>query len=429
MNHSLRLSVFIFPFAAAAFAADAAAPVAADPIPLPIIVEQIVSSNPELKFYESELAVARAQARAAGSREAPELSLEIGRKRLRDTAGILEGEGTAWSVSVTQVFDWPGRIPLRKAIANHDVELAQLGLERFRTALSSRAFSLGYGLYGAAVKAAAIREVADRFSALKETFLARDPAGVMPLLETRVIEAAELSLQRRATAAELEAKRALVELNQLRGLALDTPARPQASRFVFGAAPEYPQLIAAARENNLEYRTRKLELEQQGFAVRLAQNERYPSVSVSPYVSQARAGERESIYGVGVSIPLPLTQKSRAGVDVAKAKQRQAEAALTLAERELEREVIATATEFAAKANETQRWSADAITQFRDSAVLADRHYRLGAVPLATYVELQTSYLDAVEALVETQHEAIEAGLKLQLLTGLNFKAVETANN
>ena len=59
---------------------------------------------------------------------------------------------------------------------------------------------------------------------------------------------------------------------------------------------------------------------------------------------------------------------------------------------------------------------------------MADRHYRLGAVPIATYIELQMTYLDAVEALIDTEREAIEAGLKLQLLTGLNFKAVETVN-
>lgn len=427
--HPLRLSTFLLPFATAvALNADTAmAPnLPTDAVSLTAVVEQIVDSNPELKFYQAELEVSRGAARIAESREAPVLSLDIGRRRLRDSSAVLEGEGTAWAVSVSQTFDWPGRIALRKAIANSDVELAELGLERFRAALAARAFTLAYGLYGAAEKAAAIREVADRFAALKETFLARDPAGITPLLETRVIEAGELALQRRATAAELEAKRALVELNQLRGVPLDTPIQTRANRFAFGRAPDYSELIPAARERNFEYRARRLELEQQGFAVRLAQSERRPSITVSPYVSRSRAGEQESTYGVGVSVPLPFTAKSRAAVDVAKAKQRQAEAVLALAERELEREVMAAADEFGAKSAEVQRWSAGAISQFRESAALADRHYRLGAVPVATYIELQSSYLDAVEALIDTQREAIEAGLKLQLLTGTNFKAVET---
>lgn len=52
-------------------------------------------------------------------------------------------------------------------------------------------------------------------------------------------------------------------------------------------------------------------------------------------------------------------------------------------------------------------------------------HYRLGAVPISTYVELQNSYLDAIEALTATQQEALEAASQLQLLTGLALNAGE----
>jgi cobalt-zinc-cadmium efflux system outer membrane protein len=61
------------------------------------------------------------------------------------------------------------------------------------------------------------------------------------------------------------------------------------------------------------------------------------------------------------------------------------------------------------------------LEKFHEAAALADRHYRLGAVPLGTYVELQDRYLDAVEAFVSTQAEAIAAGLKLEELTGLDL--------
>ena len=56
---------------------------------------------------------------------------------------------------------------------------------------------------------------------------------------------------------------------------------------------------------------------------------------------------------------------------------------------------------------------------FRDAADVADRHYRLGAVPIATYVELQEKYLEAVEGLLETKKEALESAQNLELVTGL----------
>ncbi|MBC7368384.1 MAG: TolC family protein [Undibacterium sp.] len=397
------------------------------PVSLAVIVSGVVSQNPELKFYEAEIAAAKAGVRSSTTLNNPELSLDLGRRRVRDVSGVFVGEGTTWGVSVTQTFEWPGRMALRKAVANRQVELAELGLARFKAALESRARALAFGLYASAEKGEAAREVADRFTALKETFLARDPAGVTPLLETRVIEATELALQRQPTDSTLAMQSALVELNQLRGVPAASPLKAAPSDFVFNAAPSLDALLSAARENNFDFRAKKVELEQQGFTVQLAQNERYPTFGVSPYFSQAKAGDRETNYGVGLSVPLPLNARNRAGVDAAKARQRQAEVAVLIAQREIEREVTGVAQAFAAKAAESQRWSPGSVRKFREAAELADRHYRLGAVPVATYVELQKAYLEAVGALLDTKREALEAGLRLQLLTGLNFNAVELA--
>lgn len=396
-------------------------------IALDALVAEIVGRNPELAFYEAELAAAKAGRRSAGAWNDPELSLDAGHKRVRDAAGVLAGEGTAWSVSVTQTFEWPGRLALRKSIANHQIELAELGLARFRAELQARARVLAQGLHAAREKAAATHEVAGRYQTLREVFLARDPAGLTPLLETRVIEAQELALKRRATEAGLAAQAALVELNQLRGVAPGEPVEVAGTRFVFRAAPALEALLAAARENNFEFRIKQVELAQQGLEVSLARNERYPSVAVSPFYSEEKAGERETVFGLGLSVPLPLTNRSRSAVDVAEARRRQADAVVLMARRALERDVIMTAQTFAAKVAASAEWKSDAVTKFREAAELADRHYRLGAVPLATYVELQNSYLDAVEALLDTEREALESGQQLQLLTGVDFNAVEAA--
>lgn len=394
-------------------------------VQIPTLVAEITGSNPELKFYEAEIAAAKASTRSAAALSDPEVSLDVGRKRVKDSTGVLAGSGTAWSVSVTQTFEWPGRLALRKAIANRNVELAELGFARFQNALTARARTLAYSLHVANAEAAAIREVADRFAALKDTFLARDPAGVTPLLETRVIEAGELALQRRATEAELALQSALIELNQLRGAAVGAPLRVAAPALKLNEIPSTDALLAAARENNFEFKIRRVELEQQGYQVRLARNERYPAISVSPFYSQERAGDRETVVGVGLSVPLPISSRTRSAVDVAESRRRQAETSALVAQRELEREVLIAAHAFATKLAESRRWAPDSVKKFREAAELADRHYRLGAVPIATYVELQNSYLDAVEALLDTQREALEAGLKLQQLTGLDFNPVE----
>lgn len=401
------------------------APAPSAPVPVQAVVDEIVTRNPELAYYEAEIAAARAGRKLAATRENPELSLSIGRKRVTDTGGLLVGEGTAWAVSVAQTFEWPGRLALRKAIANRDVALAELGLARFRAALASRARTLAFGLHAAHERAQAAAEVAARYRALRELFLARDPGGVTPLLETRVIEAQELVLEHRAGEAQLALQSALVELNQLRGMPVDTPITVTGAPLPLAAAPDFEALLAAARENNFEFRAARLELEQQGLVVSLARHEGRPSFTVSPYFEQEQAGDRERTFGVGLSLPLPVGGRTGATVAAAEARRRQAETAVLVAQRTMEREVILAAQRFATKLAATSRWFPDAAARFRDSAALADRHYRLGAVPLPTYVELQNAYLEALDALYQTQQEALEAGSSLQLLTGLEWSATE----
>lgn len=384
------------------------------------LVTEALAKNPELKFYEAEIAAAKAGRKSAAAWANPEASGSVGQKRL--TSPGLSDEGIAWAVSVVQPLEWPGRIGLRKAIANHDIELAELGNARFQAALTGRIRALAFDLFAAQEKAAAANEVAERFKALREVLLQRDPAGLTPLLETRVIEATELNAQRKASAAQLTTQAALLELNQLRGGAPDTQLVVGRTQLSFRPPEERQTLLALAQTNNFELRLRAVELAQQGFRVMLAKNERYPALSVGPEYSEEKVGnDREQIIGVSASLPLPLWNRNSGNIETAKARQMQAEVSLQVTERDIQRQVLAAALTYETKLREMARWRPDSVQHFKEAAELADRHYRLGAVPIATYVELQQQYLEAVESLLDTKHEALEAATQLELLTGLSL--------
>ena len=392
---------------------------------LEALVADVVERNPELNFYRAEIAAAKGERRTAAAWANPELSATIGQKQVR--GGGLSDEGLTWSVSVQQTIEWPGRIPLRKAIANHQVQLAELGLAQFEMALAARTRALAYAALAAQEKEAVAKEVAGRFEQLREVLVQRDPAGLTPLLETRIIEATELTLKRKTSEAALAVQGARLELNQLRGVPWTNMLRLEPASLTFTNAPHLDALLAATRTNNFDLRMRQSEVGQQGFKVSLARKEGYPAFTVGPYFSQERAGDREQQAGLAVSLPLPLWNRSKGGVEVAEARQRQAETSLLVLQREIERKVVTAALTYEAKLREMAKWRADSLVEFRNAAELADRHYRLGAVPIATYVELQKQYLEAVEALLDTRREALEAGQELQRLTGLEFDAVKVS--
>jgi cobalt-zinc-cadmium efflux system outer membrane protein len=409
---------------AALFAADSVTStnaVGTNSVPLEALVTEILNRNPELRFYTAAIDAAKGERVSAGAWLNPELSMQAGQKSVR--SGGLSDEGAAWSVSVQQPLEWPGRISLRKAIANRQMAIAQIGYRQFKATLAGRARTLGFALFAAEQKAAAAREVAGRFHELREVLVQRDPAGLTPALELRIIESSEITLQKEASDAALEAQAALLELNQLRGAPWTSIVHVSSGDLVFPKAPDAEMLIETARTNNFEIQMRKAELEQQGFKVSLARKERFPTVTVGPYFSRERAGDPESIVGIGVSIPVPLWNRNKGNIETAKAREEQAQVSMFVTQRDVERRVSEQLLRYQTKLGEMSNWRPDSAEQFREAASLADRHYRLGAVPITTYVELQKQYLEAVESLLLTKKEALEAGEQLRALTGVELNS------
>jgi outer membrane protein, heavy metal efflux system len=281
--------------------------------------------------------------------------------------------------------------------------------------------TLGHRIFITQEKLSAANEVAERFQALTEVLIQRDPAGLTPILETRIIEANTITLQRQASTAKIAAQAALLELNQLRGKPPEDRVHITAAQLDFAGTPEISNLLTTARTNSFELRTRQLELEQQGFKVSLAKNERFPGVTVGPFISEENAGDKERIIGLGVSLPLPLWNRNTGNIETAQAREQQAQTSLLVMQRDIERRVTESALTLEIKRAEMSKWRSDTLKKFHEAAELADRHYRLGAVPITTYVELQKQYLEAVDAMLETKQEALNAAQTLEQLTGVTI--------
>ena len=56
--------------------------------------------------------------------------------------------------------------------------------------------------------------------------------------------------------------------------------------------------------------------------------------------------------------------------------------------------------------------------KLREASDLADRNYRLGAIPLTIYIEIQKQYLEAISSFSDAQKDGLEAAQTLEILTG-----------
>jgi len=80
------------------------------------LVKEALQRNPELNFFVAEIAAAKGAVRTAKTVRNPELSSEVGYKNSRDNSGGGSGDGAILALSLSQTFEYPGRLALRKAI-------------------------------------------------------------------------------------------------------------------------------------------------------------------------------------------------------------------------------------------------------------------------------------------------------------------------
>jgi outer membrane protein, heavy metal efflux system len=396
-----------------------------EPVSLDTLVAEALARNPEIRVYSAEIAAAKGERRTAGEWQNPEASTEAGTKIVRDYHGNTLGDGILWTLSATQTFEYPGRVTLRKAIANHQIASAELGLEGFRAALAAQVRAAAFRAALGQAKADAANDVAKRFNDLATVLSKRPAAGVAQQADVQIIEASAIALKRRPLEGQREMQSAIHELNQLRGARVDSPLTLPYVDLTLRPLPQVATLLFMARERNYDVRERVVELQQQGYKVQLALNERWPAVRVGPFAHNERADTNEYQFGLAVTLPLPLWNMNVGKIDTERARATKVEAELTALIREVERKVADAEFVYRSRREEANDLQKSVLPKMREAAEAGDRNYRDGAVPISTYTELQKQYLDSIDAFSAAQAAAIEARQQLEQLTATRLDIEE----
>lgn len=414
-------------WAAALLMAVAAQPCMALPaaaVSIDRLVNDIIANNAERQFYERELAAARIVRTAAGRLADPDLIVEFGEKTTTGATAVVGGGSRtlgpdpAYQVSIIQPLEFNGRIALRRAIADRQIDLAVLGYKQYTATLAARARTLAYTLFTDAQKADAATAVAARIESVAAVTVQRDIAGPSPLIAARILEAGALTARRQAEMATADYNAALYELNQLRGAPFADHIRLIAPPMALPPLPPAADLVAQAQAGNFEIRSLQAELDQQGLKTSLARRSRVGPVSIGPYYRQETAGTTDRFAGIHVSVPLPVWNRQAGDVAVEEGRVAQAESSLFTQVRTVERTLFDQAAVYRARTASLARMPADSATRFREMADLAERSFRLGAVSATVYLDAQRQYLEALTAVLDTRREAMAARLQIDVLTG-----------
>ncbi|MDR0533761.1 MAG: TolC family protein [Verrucomicrobiales bacterium] len=378
--------------------------------------------NAELGMYEAELAAAKGERMQSGLWKNPEFSAEYGSRRVSDNGGNLQGDGYTRSFAVMQSFEFPGKGSLRKAIADKNIELAELGLQQFRQALGRKIRGLALKYVAATAHADATAEISGRCAALVKLLRERPLAGVPQLLELRVIEGSLSELQQSAKEFTQVREETRLELNALLGLPASQPltvneelAPPPAAGMSLDA------LIMNGLSGNLQLKMRKVEVEKTAKQVSAAKLDIAPDFSVGPFFSQDKAGDLEENFGAAISVTLPLWNWNQGNIGVAEARRQQADILLHDARRKVEAEIARCYRAYELNRKQFAQMPRLAVGELREAADLADRQYRTGAISVQLFLDVQRQFLSVQQIRNNVVLEMWNNRLDLELLTGCQF--------
>lgn len=379
------------------------------------MVAMALAHNAELKAYEAEVLAARGQRTQAGFFKNPEVSTEIGAREVRDGENILQGNGTTFSIAITQTFEFPGKGSLRKAIANKNVEIAELGLEQFRLALAGKVRVLAYEFLAAKTESASSQEASAASQKLAEKLGKSDAGGARQTLDRRLLEASLAEFQQGAREAAIKREEAQSELAILLGLPPGIQIPIRANLVSPKAKLDPSTLVLGAQNGNPLLKIRRTELEKANREVTAARLEVAPDFAVGPFFSRDVAGDTEQNVGASVSATIPVWDWNVGNIATAKARKAQTDAMRVQAERQLEHAIIRQVRIYELIQTQIARTPA---TSWLEATELAEQQYQSGAIDVWRYLEVQKAALASRQISNGAILDAWRTWLDLNLLTG-----------
>ena len=143
-----------------------------------------------------------------------------------------------------------------------------------------------------------------------------------------------------------------------------------------------------------------------------------PDFAIGPFYSLDKATDHDQKIGASLTVTLPIWNQNQGNVMVSRAGLDKTEATLEQARRDFELSVTKIYQSRQLLDVEFKQSNAGLLQRLSRLSDMADRQYRLGAINLTTFLEVQTQFLNANRNVHQAMLDAVSLELDLRLLTG-----------
>jgi outer membrane protein TolC len=374
------------------------------------LVAEALANNPDLLVAAESVTAAEARPEQARALPDPMVSAQYTNDGWAPTLG--RQEMTTLAFMASQTLPWPGKRSVRAAIARSDTAQARERVERARLTVAAAVKRAFWGLALARETLGLLAEQRDVWKNAEAVTRGRYVVGQgaqQDVLRAQV-EITRYEQLRAEQEAELAVRAA--ELNRLLNRPADAPA-PQTPRLALRPRQaDLAALWAEAEARSPELRAAAVGREREELALRLAQKDFRPDVTLQ--AGYMNRGGLDPMWQAGVGVNLPVFRgRRRAAVAEAEARGRGAARQVEAVRAQLRYRTQERAVQLRTAETLVRLYDGALVPQARLAYEASIASYQAGRAPFLTVLEaLSSLYTDRASQLrVVATHERIKASL------------------
>ena len=401
--------------AAAAAGTETSAPStvgsAADSV-LDRLIEESLSTRPELRQAQASLRAERSQVPQAGALPDPVVTLGIQNDSFENIE-IGTAETSFYQVMVSQGLPWPGKRGLRTDMARLSADQAAAGVRRVRLTTEADVRRAYLDLLLVRERLGLLSELQGLWEKSSGTARSRYESG--DAAQSDVLRAQlELSrLRQRVFVLRGQESAAVQTLNRLRSRPLEEPIQTSKSVRDLGVPqlPPLEQALADAAQRSPELELARLGAMRADKETALARRERFPDLNVNFGVMPR--GDLDPMWAAGLSFSVPLWsyRKQNEAVTESEARSEAQGLSAEAVAQMLRLRVTERHTAMEAVIGTIQPYRDGLLVQSQATADSTLSQYRVGRVTFASVLEANAGYVNDQEsylsALADAQRIAI----------------------
>jgi len=283
---------------------------------LQALVEEALARNPELAASRQHELAAQARPVQAGSRPGPTVGVFYQNDGATPSLG--REPMTMLGVSGGQDIPYPGKLGLRRQVAEAEAALAAFEVERARLGLVGSVRAAYHGLWLARGLADLALEQRAVWQEVQETARVRHASAVGSQQEMLRAQVEVTRLQALHAQHHAEARARLAQLNSLLGRAADTPVETPGPLTVVPEMRSAAETVAWTEANSPELKAAVRVIERDERAVALARREFKPDFNVQGGLMYR--GSLPPMWQAAASVMLPSRARVRAALAEAEAR-------------------------------------------------------------------------------------------------------------